>query len=123
MENYIKNFGAWTNISEAAETDQFANQAESIMTNPARSGSILKCIEGKPALKKLADISIKALFSSIVMGIAGYLVVQTGGLAAGAATALAGYVSGTELERLNSLDWTSIDKENKSCEACIKRAM
>jgi hypothetical protein len=120
MENLIKNFGTWANINES---EQFASQVETIMANSARSGSILKCIEGKPKLKELGVLSMKALMYSLLMGAAGYAVVQTGGIAAGMLTAVSGFMSGTELEKIQNLDWTSIDREIKSCEACLKRSI
>jgi hypothetical protein len=123
MENLIKNFGAWAGINESAELAQFTSRVESIMANPARSGSILKCIEGKPKLKELGVLSMKALMYSLLMGAAGYAVVQTGGLAAGMLTAVSGYMSGAELEKIQNLDWTSIDREIKSCEACLRRSI
>lgn len=123
MENYIKNFGKWANVNESAETAQFASQAEAVMANSAKTGSLLKCIEGKPKLKELSVLSLKALVYSLIMGAAGYAVVQTGGLAAGMLTAVSGYMSGTELEKLKSLDWNEIDREIKSCEQCLKRAI
>ena len=123
MENYIKNFGNWANVNESAETSQFANQAEAIMADSAKTGSLLKCIEGKPKLKELSVLSLKALVYSLIMGAAGYAVVQTGGLAAGMLTTVSGYMSGTELEKLQSLDWNTIDREIKSCESCLKRSI
>jgi hypothetical protein len=123
MENYIKNFGAWTNVNEEAETSQFSSKVESLMADHDKTGSILKCIEGKPKLKELSAISLKALMYSLLMGAAGYAVVQTGGLATGMLTAVSGYMSGTELEKLKSLDWKAIDREIKSCERCLKSSI
>ena len=120
MENYIKNFGAWTNVNEEAETSQFSSKVESLMADQDKTRSILKCIEGKPKLKELSEISLKALLYSLLMGVASYAVVQTGGLATGMLTAVSGYMSGTELEKLKSLDWKAIDREIKSCESCFK---
>lgn len=123
MENYIKNFGAWTNVNEEAETSQFSSKVESLIADHDKTRSILKCIEGKPKLKELSEISLKALLYSLLMGVASYTVVQTGGLATGMLTAVSGYMSGTELEKLKSLDWKEIDREIKSCERCLKSSI
>jgi hypothetical protein len=123
MENFIKNFGSWSSLNESAEMAELGKKVESLMADSARTSSILKCIEGKPKLKELAGLSMKALMYSLLMGAAGYAVVQTGGLAAGMLTAVSGYMSGTELEKLKSLDWNEIDREIKSCETCLKRSL
>jgi hypothetical protein len=123
MENFIKNFGSWSSLNESAEMAELDKKAESLIADSARTSAILKCIEGKPKLKELAAVSMKALMYSLLMGAAGYAVVQTGGLAAGMLTTVSGYMSGTELEKLKSLDWNEIDREIKSCETCLKRSL
>lgn len=119
----IESFDSWVRLNEeqSSELASAASKAEAIAKDPKKMGSILKCIEGKPKLKELSAISLKALLYSLLMGAAGYAMVQTGGLAAGMLTAVSGYMSGTELERLKALDWEAIDREIKSCENCFKK--
>jgi hypothetical protein len=123
MENFIKNFGSWSSLNESAAMAELDKKAESLIADSARTASILKCIDGKPKLKELGLLSMKALMYSLLMGAAGYAVVQTGGLAAGMLATVSGFMSGTELEKIQNLDWTAIDREIKSCETCLKRSV
>ena len=119
----IESFDRWVRLNEeqSSEIASAAQKAEMIAADPAKLGSILKCIEGKPKLKEAALISTRALVFSILMGLGGYLTVQSGGLTYPFLSAIAGYGAGLDLEKLNELDWKEIDREVKACENCLRK--
>jgi len=121
---HIESVDGWARLNEEALNSEImsaAQKAEMIASDPAKLGSIMKCIEGKPALKEAALLGTRSLVFSILMGLAGYLTVQSGGITYPFVSALAGYGAGLDLDKLNQLDWKEIDREVKSCENCLKK--
>ena len=110
-------------LSEEALKSEIASaiqRAELIANDPKKLGSILGCIKIKPNLKEAALISTRALVFSILMGLGGYLTVQTGGFTYPFLSAIAGYGAGLDLEKLEKLNWEKIVGEVKSCENCLR---
>lgn len=120
----INDFKTWAQLNEEAQAeqvDQLILKADQIANDPVKMGGILKCIKGKPKLEEAFALGGRALVLSILMGIAGYLTVQSGGLAYPMVSAIAGYGAGKDLENLSKIDKAELDREIKSCKACLEK--